>query len=98
MITKNNTFTGANFQYTNESNCTATGEYRTENDKLVSININGQYVDGDATYNFWANQDNTGNVNISGVPASVISDVADEVALIIADVNDIVFPKEEEEE
>jgi len=94
MIIKNNTFAGANFQYTNELNCTATGEYRIENDKLISININGQYVDGDATYNFWANRDNSGNVNISGVPASVLAGVAEEVAEIVSEVEALINPAE----
>jgi len=98
MIRINNNFSGANFSYDNESNCTATGEWRVENGQLVSVNINGQYTKDEKVYNFWANQDNTGNVNISGVPSSIISDVADEVALILADVNDIVFPKEAKEE
>lgn len=97
MITKNNTFTGANFQYTNESNCTATGEYRTENDKLVSININGQYVDGDDTYNFWANRDASGSINISGVPASVLAPIAAQVAEIVSEVEALVEPAKEEE-
>ena len=97
MITKNNSFAGANFQYTNESNCTATGEYRTENDKLVSININGQYVDGDVAYNFWANRDASGSVNISGVPASVLAPIAAQVAEIVAEVEALVEPAKEEE-
>lgn len=97
MITKNNTFAGANFQYTNESNCTATGEYRTENDKLISININGQYVDGDATYNFWANRDASGSVNISGVPVSVLAPIASHVAEIVAEVEALVGLVKEEE-
>lgn len=97
MITKNNTFAGVNFQYTNESNCTATGEYRTENDKLVSININGQYVDGDNTYNFWANRDASGSINISGVPASVLAPIAAQVAEIVSEVEALVEPAKEEE-
>lgn len=87
MITKNNTFSGASYSYENESKtCTASGEYRTENGTLSNININGQLAKDGATYNFWAVRDAQGNVNISGVPATVIADVAAEVAEIVAEV------------
>ena len=93
MITTKNNFSGANFDYTNEAgNCTASGEYRKENDVIVNININGQFVKDENTYNFWANRDAAGNVNISGVPASVIADVAAEVAEIISEIEN---PNEE---
>lgn len=85
MIKINNTFSGASFAYTGEI-CTANGEYRIENGKLVSVNVNGQYTKNDSTYNFWANRDAAGNVNVSGVPAGVIADVAAEVAEIISEV------------
>ena len=88
MITTKNNFSGANFDYTNEGNtCSASGEFRNENNKLVSININGQYTKDETVYNFWANRDSAGNVNVSGVPASVIADVAGEVAEIISEID-----------
>lgn len=79
--TRNN-FNGANFDYENEG-CRASGEFRFENPNLVSVNINGTYVKGDVTYNFWANRDANGNVNTSGVPFEVIVEVATEVKAII---------------
>ena len=94
MITTTNTFSGANFNYTSENNCTANGEYRIENGKIVLINITGQIVKDDVTYNFWANCDMNGNVNISGVPAAIIADVAAEVAEIISEV-EALNPNEE---
>lgn len=88
MITKKNVFSGANFDYANEKNtCTATGEYRYEGEKLSSVNINGQYTKEEVAHNFWANCDASGNVNISGVPANVIAEVAAEVATIISEIN-----------
>jgi hypothetical protein len=87
MITTKNLFSGANFEYSNKkTSCTAAGEFRRENEILVNININGQLTKGEATYNFWANRDAAGNVNISGVPAAVIADVAAEVAAVIAEI------------
>lgn len=91
MIEITNTYAGQNFNYTGE-NCTATGDSRTENEKIVSINVNGQYTKQDRTYSFWANRDAQGNVNVSGVPASVIGEVASEVAVIISEVEN---PNEE---
>lgn len=96
MITINNNFSGANFSHSNEKNCTATGEYRRENEKLVSVNISGQITEDEVAYNFWANRDNSGNVNISGVPASIIASVAEEVAAIISEVEDVINTKSEE--
>lgn len=87
MITKKNEFSGANFDYENEKKtCTATGEYRHENGVLESVNINGQFTQGKTHYNFWANCDAAGNVNISGVPVTVIAGVASEVATIISEI------------
>lgn len=88
MITKKNQFSGASFDYANgKDTCTATGEYRYEGEKLSSVNINGQYIKDGASHNFWANCDAAGNVNISGVPATVIAEVAAEVATIISEIN-----------
>lgn len=90
MIEIKNSFSGASFDYTNENNCTASGEYRCENGAIVNININGRY----AERNFWASRDSAGNVNISGVPVSIIAGVAAEVAVIIAAIEEIVNPSE----
>lgn len=87
MITVKNSFSGANFDYTSsENSCTASGEYRYENDQLVSININGSITKDDVAYNFWANRDAAGNVNISGVPVVVLAEVASEVAETISEI------------
>ena len=87
MITKKNEFSGASFDYANKKNtCTANGEYRYEGGKLSSVNINGQFTKEEVAHNFWANCDAAGNVNISGVPASVIAEVAAEVATIISEI------------
>lgn len=87
MITKKNLFSGATFDYANDKQtCTANGEFRYEGDNLSSVNINGQYTKDDTPYNFWANCDAAGNMNISGVPATVIAEVAAEVATIIAEI------------
>ena len=87
MITKNNEFTGVSYAYENKAKtCTANGEYRIENGSLVNINVNGQYIKYEASHNFWANRDAAGNVNVSGVPASLIAPVATEVAAIVSEV------------
>lgn len=89
MITTKNAFSGANFDYNSENNCTASGEFRYEGENLVSISINGNLAKDDVVYPFWANRDASGNVNISGVPTSVIQDVAAEVATIIAEIESV---------
>ena len=96
MITTKNTFSGAGFDYTSENNCAANGEYRVENGVLINININGQITKDETVYNFWANRDAAGNVNVSGVPASLIAEVAEDVAEIIAEVEAIAIPTNED--
>ena len=91
MITTRNNFAGANFGYTGQEGCTANGEYRCENNELVSVNVNGS-LDGK---NFFANRDAAGNVNISGVPVSIIAKVATEVENIMAEIEEIVHPSTE---
>lgn len=91
MITTKNNFSGANFEYTSESGCTANGEYRCENGNIVSVNVNGT-IDGK---NFWASRDAAGNVNISGVPVSIIAKVAAEVENIMVEIEEIVHPSTE---
>lgn len=87
MITTKNNFSGADFDYRNNAEtCFSTGEFRYDGEKLSSVNINGQLTKDEVTYNFWANMDSVGNVNISGVPAIVIADVAAEVAEIISEI------------
>jgi hypothetical protein len=90
MLTLKNRFSGANFEYDSKAGCTANGEFRCEDDKIVNISINGQITKEETSYNFWANCDAQGNVNISGVPAAVIADVAENVATIIEEVNEII--------
>lgn len=87
MIKKKNTFAGASFDYTSSNeNCVASGEYRTENGLMASVNINGRLTKDEKTYNFQASRDVNGNVNITGVSYVVIADVAAEVATIIDEV------------
>jgi len=57
------------------------------------VNVNGQFTKNEQTVNFWANRDNAGNVNVSGVPASFLADVAAEVAEIISEVEAGLAPK-----
>ena len=90
MLTLKNRFSGANFEYDSKAGCIANGEFRCEDDKIVNISINGQITKEETSYNFWANCDAQGNVNISGVPAAVIADVAENVATIIEEVNEII--------
>lgn len=90
MITIKNEFSGASFDYSNEKNCTANGEYRSENGSIASININGMYD----SKSFWAGRDSSGNVNISGVPVAAIAGVAGEVATIIAAIEEVANPSE----
>lgn len=95
MVTTNNDFAGANFEYTG-TNCTATGEYRVEGGSIKRIEISGRYVDGGETYAFFADKNDQGNVNISGVPPQVLSPVADKVVSIIEEVEGVALPKSEE--
>lgn len=85
MIEITNKTLGVNFSYTGE-NCTATGNYDVENDTLKHVGVNGHYTKGADVYGFTADRDENGNVNIAGVPASVLADVAEEVAALMAEV------------
>jgi hypothetical protein len=80
--TRNN-FNGASFDYENGA-CKASGEFRYVESNLNSVNINGNYTKSGSQYNFWASRDMNGNLNLNGVPAAVIVDVATEVAAIVA--------------
>ena len=80
--TRNN-FNGASFDYENGA-CKASGEFRYVESNLNSVNINGNYTKSGSQYNFWAIRDMNGNLNLNGVPAAVIVDVATEVAAIVA--------------
>ncbi len=91
MITTKNNYTGANYEYTGQEGCTANGEYRCENGNIVSANVNGS-LDGKS---FFANRDAAGNVNISGVPVSLIAKVATEVENIMVEIEEIVHPSTE---
>lgn len=88
MITTRNNFNGAAFDYASEA-CTACGEFRYLNNNLQSVNINGEYRQEEVSYTFFANLDENGNVNISGVPFIVIGEVAAEVATIIAEIREL---------
>ena len=85
MITTNNTFSGATYTHSGE-NCTATGEWRRENNVITSISISGTYNGEGRTVPFYASRDANGSVNISGVPAAFIVSVATEVATIISEI------------
>lgn len=94
MIETNNNYTGANFSYNNEKDaCIANGDFRTQNGKLSVVNVNGQYKKGDGIFNFNATRDAEGNINITGVPTSVLAQVATEVAKIMTEVENIVNPQ-----
>lgn len=58
-------------------------------------NICGDYTKGDNTYTFGATMDAEGMLNIAGVPASVLAEVADEVATIIGELKSMIFTEEE---
>lgn len=80
--TRNN-FHGASFDYEN-GGCRASGEFRFVESVLNTVNINGNYEKSGKSYNFWASRDASGNLNLNGVPAAVIVEVATEVAAIVA--------------
>lgn len=79
--TRNN-FNGASFDYEN-GGCRANGEFRFAESNLQSVNINGNYTKSGKQYNFWANRDASGNLNLNGVPKEVIVEVAAEIKAII---------------
>ena len=91
MITTKNNFAGANFEYTGQEGCTANGEYRCENGNIVSVSVNGTLDEK----NFWVSRDAAGNVNISGVPVSLIAKVATEAENIMTEIEEIVHPSTE---
>lgn len=82
FATRNN-FNGASFDYENGA-CRASGEFRYVESNLNSVNINGNYTKSGSQYNFWAGRDMNGNLNLNGVPAAVIVEVATEVVAIVA--------------
>lgn len=83
MFNTKNNFNGASFDYENGA-CKASGEFRFAESVLNSVNINGNYTKNGNTYGFWASRDANGNLNLNGVPAAVIVEVATEVAAIVA--------------
>lgn len=85
MFNTKNNFNGASFDYENES-CKANGEFRYVNSVLNSVTINGSYEKEEKTYNFWANRDINGNINISGIPSTIIVEVAAEVVNIVTEI------------
>lgn len=85
MFKTRNNFNGASFDYENGA-CRASGEFRFAESVLNSVNINGNYTKSGKQYNFWASRDMNGNLNLNGVPAAVIVEVATEVAAIIAEI------------
>lgn len=82
FATRNN-FNGASFDYENGA-CRASGEFRFVESALNSVQINGNYTKSGTQYNFFASRDASGNLNLNGVPAAVIVEVATEVAAIVA--------------
>lgn len=88
MIEKKHDFFVGQYGYTNEKNCTADVEAKYENNILVSININGVFTKDEVKNNFWASVDASGNVNISGVPSAILSDVASACEAIIEEVKE----------
>lgn len=97
MIEITNPYSGANFSHSGE-NCAAFGDFRVENGALTHVGINGHYTKGADTYAFTADRDANGNVNISGVPGPVLTDVAGAVAGIVAEVEAQVQPQPTEGE
>lgn len=93
MIEIINPYSGANFTHS-EKNCDATGDFRVENGAIKHIGIAGHYTKGQDVYGFTADRDDQGNVNIAGVPAGVLKDVAEAVAGIVADVEAQAIPAE----
>ena len=88
MFTKRNNFNGASFDYENGA-CKASGEFRFAESNLNSVNINGNYEKDGKENAFWASRDMNGNINLNGVPAEIIIEVATEVAAIIAKIEDL---------
>ena len=93
MIEIINPYSGANFTHSGK-NCDATGDFRVENGAIKHICIAGHYTKGQDVYAFTADRDDQGNVNIAGVPAGVLKDVAESVAGIVADVEAQAIPAE----
>ena len=98
MIEKKNIVVEVAFDYANGAgSCSATGNYTVVNGEVKTVGINGHYTKGGETYNFTANRDDQGNVNISGVAPAVLPDVAAEVAEIVAEVEAEVAPANTED-
>lgn len=96
MITKKNSTLEVNFDYGNGAGtCSATGNYKVQNDQLKTIGVNGQYTKDEKTYTFTADRDDQGKVNISGVPPTILADVATEVAALVEEVEAEVTPNNE---
>lgn len=93
MITKKKSALVVNFDYINDAQtCAATGDYRVENNVLQDVSINGQYTKDEKTYNFSASRSADGNVNIAGVPPTVLADVAEAVAELVTEIEAEVEP------
>lgn len=93
MITKKRSALVVNFDYANNAEtCAATGDYRVENNVLQDVSINGQYTKDEKTYHFSASRSADGNVNIAGVPPTVLADVAEAVAELVTEIEAEVEP------
>lgn len=93
MIEIINPYSGANFTHSGK-NCDATGDFRVENGAIKHIGIACHFTKGQDVYGFTADRDDQGNVNIAGVPAGILKDVAEAVAGIVADVEAQAIPAE----
>lgn len=94
MITTQNPYSGASFTFENGlTTCSATGEFRCENNAIVAVTFNGTFRKNETVYGFWGQRDAGGNVQVNGVPAAVLTEVAAEVTQIIEEVEAIALPE-----
>jgi len=93
MLTKKNSTLEVNFDYGNNAGtCSATGNYKVENDQLKTVGVDGQYTKGEKTYRFTANRDDQGLLVVAGVPNEVLAEVSSEVTVLIAEVEESATP------
>lgn len=87
--TKNNYF-GGQFDYENESgSCVAHGDFRFTESSIESVNVQGVYMTEDP-HDFVAQRNSQGNTSIYNVNnLDVLENIAKEVALIIAEVENL---------
>lgn len=85
MFEKRDQYKGASFVYESEA-CNATGNFRTTENGLSSLNVNGSVKIGADTFAFRANKEEGTQLAIAADPVAIEAAAA-EVVIILQEIN-----------